>query len=145
MSSLEENKQLIRRLTEAVSTIEDPDEAIEACESSLDEGFESRAGDPWNEVRTFEKSKKLFKEWATAFKGKYTIEDIIAEGDKVVVRGAFIGTQKGEWKGVRPSNKHVEMPMVDIFRIANGKIVQHWGIEDCLGLSQQAGAESPPY
>ena len=70
-----------------------------------------------------------------------TIEDLFAaEGDKVVLRFTFLGTHQGEFMGVGPTGKQVTMPGIDIFRIADGKIVELWGQEDMLGMMQQLGA-----
>ena len=73
-----------------------------------------------------------------------TIEDLFAEGDKVVLRFTFHGTHQGEFMGVAPTGKQVTMPGIDIFRIADGKIVELWGQEDVLGMMQQIGAIPGP-
>jgi steroid delta-isomerase-like uncharacterized protein len=72
-----------------------------------------------------------------------TIEDLIAEGDKVVARCTTRGTHKGEFLGIPPSGKPFTFTWISIFRIANGKIVEHWGEEDALGWLQQLGAIPP--
>ena len=69
-----------------------------------------------------------------------TIEDLIAEGDKVAARITMTGTQTGEFVGLPPSDKKVTISGMYIARIANGKIVEHRGIEDALGMLQQLGA-----
>ena len=72
---------------------------------------------------------------------RVNIEDLFAEGDKVVVRFAFTGTHTGtELLGVPPSGRKVNVTGISIFRIADGKIVEHWANEDGLGLLQQLGA-----
>jgi steroid delta-isomerase-like uncharacterized protein len=72
-----------------------------------------------------------------------TIEDLIAEGDKVVFRIIIRGTQQGMLMGVPPTGKQVTLTAIDIARVADGKIVEHWGQMDTLGLLQQLGAISP--
>jgi predicted ester cyclase len=67
-------------------------------------------------------------------------DDLIAEGDKVVVRWHGGGTQTGEFFGMPPTGRKATITGVHIFRIANGKIVQHWGNSDDLGMMRQLGA-----
>ena len=75
---------------------------------------------------------------------KATIDDILAEGDKVVIRMTWSGTQKGEFMGVPATGKHVSFGVIDIIRMANGKLVEHWGQMDSMGLMQQLGAIPAP-
>jgi predicted ester cyclase len=70
-------------------------------------------------------------------------EDMIAEGDKVVVRSTFRGTHKGDLMGIPPTGKQVTMPLILIYRIADDKIVEHWMQADALGLLQQLGVIPP--
>ena len=70
----------------------------------------------------------------------FTIEDLIAEGDRVVNRWSLTGTHKGELMGIPPSGKQVTSTGISIVRIADGKIVEIWGASDQLGLMQQLGA-----
>jgi steroid delta-isomerase-like uncharacterized protein len=73
------------------------------------------------------------------------IEDLIAEGDKVVARLTFRGTHSGtEFMGIPPSGRQFAFSATSIFRIAGGKIVEHWGEEDALGWLQQLGAMPAP-
>jgi steroid delta-isomerase-like uncharacterized protein len=69
-----------------------------------------------------------------------TIDDIIAEGDKVVIRQTWTGTHKGDFMGVPPTGKSVSFGVIDIIRVAGGKFVEHWGVMDSMGLMQQLGA-----
>jgi steroid delta-isomerase-like uncharacterized protein len=72
------------------------------------------------------------------------IEDLIAEGDRVAARITMTGTQTGEFFGVPPTGRTFTMTGMYIVRIADGKIVEHWGVEDALGLLQQLGAMPAP-
>ena len=67
------------------------------------------------------------------------VQDVIAEGDKVVVRNSAQGTQQGEFMGIPPSRKHASWSEIHIVRIADGKIVEHWANVDRLGMLQQLG------
>ena len=68
------------------------------------------------------------------------IEDLIAEGDKVVARITMTGTHIGDFFGIPATGKKISFSGIYIVRIANGKIVEHWGEEDSVGLLQQLGA-----
>ncbi len=70
------------------------------------------------------------------------IDDLIAEGDKVVARITMSGTNTGSFMGMPPTGKHVSFTGIYIARIANGKIVEHWGEEDGVSLLQQLGVLS---
>ncbi len=69
----------------------------------------------------------------------YTIEDLVAEGDKVVVRLTVTGTHQGAFLGLPPTGKPVTMPSMHIFRFADGQIVEAWANRDDLGLRQRIG------
>jgi steroid delta-isomerase-like uncharacterized protein len=75
---------------------------------------------------------------------KATIDDLVAEGDKVVIRQTWRGTHKGEFMGVPPTGKSVSFGVIDILRIAGGKVVEHWGLMDSMSLMQQLGAGPMP-
>lgn len=70
----------------------------------------------------------------------WTIEDMVAEGDKVVIRVILRGTHNGEFMGVAPTGKKVSQTVISIYRIAGGKIIEGWAVMDTLGLMQQLGA-----
>ncbi len=69
-----------------------------------------------------------------------TIDDQVAEGDRVVTRLTFSGTHKGDYRGVAATGKYASWGQIAIARIENGKIVESWRIPDRLGLRQQLGA-----
>ena len=73
-----------------------------------------------------------------------TIEDQIAEGDKVVTRWTATGTNQGTLMGIPPSGKRVTITGISITRIANGKAVEDWVNFDTLGMLQQIGAIPTP-
>ena len=74
----------------------------------------------------------------------YNINDIIAEGDKVVMSLTSVATHKGEFQGIPPTGKHVSFNSVDIFRVVNGKITDEWSFPDQLSLMQQLGVIPAP-
>lgn len=75
---------------------------------------------------------------------QWQIDDMLADGDKVVVRTTMRGTQLGEFFGLPPTGKHVVVSGMHLLRLANGKIVEHWGNNDDLGLMQQLGETPAP-
>ena len=68
-----------------------------------------------------------------------TIDDLFAEGDKVAARITMSGTNTGSFMGIPPTGKYVSFTGIYIARLANGKIVEHWGDEDGVSLLQQLG------
>jgi len=129
--SLEENKAIIRSLYEADN---------EKDLSILDEVISSDFYDPTFKLRGAE----AYKQFETAFFNGFpdwieTIEDIIAEGDKVWVRFTATGTHKGEWLGLAPTGKKVTLKEVQIWRLADGKVVSKDSIGDLLDAFKQLG------
>jgi len=74
---------------------------------------------------------------------QYTMEDIVAEGDKVAIRWSGRATHKGEFMGIAPTGKQVTMTGISIIRIVDGKIVEEWGEMDMLSMMQQVGVIPP--
>ncbi|MBH8577427.1 ester cyclase [Nostocaceae cyanobacterium CENA369] len=72
----------------------------------------------------------------------HTFEDVIAEDDKVVTRGTFTGTHRLEFLGIPPTSKQVTCSCVQVDRLADGKIVDHWVLGDSLAMLQQLGKET---
>lgn len=69
-----------------------------------------------------------------------TLEDLIAKGDKVWAYIVMRGTHKGDFMGMKPTGKEIEINGIDIFRFVNGKVVEHWGMKDGLAMMQQLEA-----
>lgn len=119
--SVQENKAFIRRYAEAIGRDKSP---ATLAEFVADEEL-------LGHIAFFE----------AAFPGyQITAEDLIAEGDKVVLRGVMNGTHKGDLMGMPPTGKDVSVQLIIIYRIANGKIIQHWMVADQMTLMQQLGA-----
>jgi steroid delta-isomerase-like uncharacterized protein len=71
-------------------------------------------------------------------------DDVIAADDKAVARVTLTGTHRGEFAGVPPTDRAVEVKMIDIMRFDDaGLICEHWGVADMLSLMQQLGAVPP--
>ncbi len=75
-----------------------------------------------------------------AFHGlQVTVDDIMADGDKVTARFTARGTHDGEFMGLPPTGKAITMTGIEIFRIKEGKIAELWGEANLMGLMQQLG------
>jgi steroid delta-isomerase-like uncharacterized protein len=111
----------------------------------------------WNHTGDLEAAEELFaagqaeaaKHQAADFRGGFpdvvsTIEDLIAEGDKVAARWRSRATHQGEYMGTPASGKEVEFTGISYYRIEEGKIAQSWSVEDQLGLMRQIGAITEP-
>jgi steroid delta-isomerase-like uncharacterized protein len=68
-----------------------------------------------------------------------TIEDMMAEGDKVTARFVARGVHRGEFMGLPPTGKEIALTGIEIFRIRDGKIAELWGEANLMGLMQQLG------
>jgi predicted ester cyclase len=85
--------------------------------------------------------KSLFDAFHAAFAGfTARIDDQVAEQDKVVTRKTFRGRHAGDFMGMAPTGKDVHIDVIDIVRIADGQIVEHWNVVDQLGLLRQLGS-----
>jgi steroid delta-isomerase-like uncharacterized protein len=91
-------------------------------------------------IQGIEAYKQFISMYFTAFPDlRFTIEDMIAEGDTVVVRQTARGTHQGNLMGIPPTGKQVSTTGINILRFANGKGVEEWFNGDDLGLLQQLG------
>ncbi|HYY89418.1 MAG TPA: ester cyclase [Chloroflexota bacterium] len=72
------------------------------------------------------------------------LQDVLAEADRVAVRWTFRGTHAGEFQGIGPTGKTVSMSAVEVNRVADGKVAEHWVVFDQFGLLQQLGAIPVP-
>jgi steroid delta-isomerase-like uncharacterized protein len=128
--SLEENKAIVRNFIEAYNN------------RSLD-FLDFVSPDYIDHEKNIGKEdlNQLFTLGLTAFPDWHeTIEDIIAEGDKVWVRLTYTGTHKGEFMGLAPTGKAITSKAVDIYRIVNGKLAEYWNVTDNASIFKQIGA-----
>ncbi len=73
-----------------------------------------------------------------------TVEEMVAEGDRVAARFTARGVHKGEFMGLPPTGTPIIMTGIEIFRIENGRIAELWGEANLLGLMQQLGIAPAP-
>ena len=75
---------------------------------------------------------------------KATVVDLLADGDKVVALVSIHATHQGAFRDISATGKSFTVMGINIFRIVNGKMVEHWGMADRIGALQQLGVVSPP-
>ena len=137
MDVLESNKQLYRRLAEEVLNKKN----LAAIDDLLASDFAEHPGGQRKQVgpEGFRENRKrriaAFPDW------NVVIDDLIAEGDKVVVRATGRGTHAGEFNGIAPTGKRISVTWIAIYRVVNGKLAEHWQNIDDLGLMKQLGAQ----
>ena len=73
-----------------------------------------------------------------------TIEDLVVYEDKIWGRMTGRGTQTGQFGPMPPTNKKIEITVIDIARFEDGKLVEHWGVPDRLAAMEQLGMKPPP-
>jgi steroid delta-isomerase-like uncharacterized protein len=140
LSMTEDNKALNRRFVEEVINQGNTD----AIDELIDPGVVDHAAPPGFPTGR-EGAKQFAAMMRSAFPDLYlTIEDMISEGDKVVMRSTWSGTHEGEFMGIPATGRRVTVSAIDISRVADGKMVEHWEQSDALGLMQQLGVVPPP-
>jgi steroid delta-isomerase-like uncharacterized protein len=89
--------------------------------------------------------KQLFHMVRAAFPDfRMRVEDMIAEGDKVVARLRLLGTHKGDFMGVPASGEVIDISAIDILQFRGDHIIAHWGVTDMAAMMEQMGASAPP-
>lgn len=85
--------------------------------------------------------KKMFTALLDAFPDlQATVDDLIAEEDKVAVRFTCHGTHKGAFMGVLPTHRRVAFGQITIVRLSDGKVTERWNLTDKFGILQQIGS-----
>jgi steroid delta-isomerase-like uncharacterized protein len=130
----EENKALVRREEEELFSGGNLDAADEIYAADY------VGHDPSNpeDVRGLEAAKQAAADYRQAFPDlRVTVEDLIAEGDRVAAHLRFRGTHQGELNGIAPTGRRVDCTGIVISRIEEGKIAEDWANFDDLGMMQQ--------
>jgi steroid delta-isomerase-like uncharacterized protein len=130
----EENKSIAQRSWELASQ-HNPDALEEVYAADL------VWHEPDQEVHGLEEAKQYYSTYLSAFPDlSFTVEDVLADGDKVVTRWTGRGTHQGEIEEFGPpTGKQIEIKGITIHRFEEGKIVEEWERYDILGLLQQLG------
>jgi predicted ester cyclase len=133
--SAEENKTVVRQFIEEVFNQRN----VDAIDTYMTADYVDHVIPP-GIPPTREGFKQFIGMFLAAFPDfHYTIEDEVAEGDKVVSRLSARGTQPGELLGRPATGKHATWSEIHIGRMAGGQLVEHWGSIDQLGMLQQLG------
>jgi steroid delta-isomerase-like uncharacterized protein len=134
------NVNVVRRYVEEVINQGN----LDAIDELIDPGVVDHAAPPG-----FPTGREGAKQFAAMMRSAFpdlhlTIEDTVAEGDKVVMRSTWGGTHQADFMGIPATGRRVTVSQIDITRCADGRMVEHWGQFDALGLMQQLGGVPPP-
>jgi predicted ester cyclase len=127
--SIEQNKELVRRYLGALSGHDKPRALVDQFIADSDEELKQH-------IAATEAAFPRYEMLA---------EDMMAEGNKVVVRFTGHMTHQGDFMGLPPTGKTVSAPGIIIYRIENSKIAQHWIQMDSMSVMQQLGLMPQPY
>lgn len=135
--SAEENKAIARRFWE------EQDRSNGQSDVVLAPNFRNYiAGNPPQDLQEFKQFAGMF--WSAFPDLKHTIEDMVAEGDRVAVRLTARGTHQGDLMGIPPTGKHVVIPAISVLRIVGGRVAEQRAIFDQMGMMQQLGVIPAP-
>jgi len=136
MADVEHNKRLVRRALQEIYASGDLEVADELVHPDFSDHEPAHPDHPTGPEGVKETVRSLHGTFADL---RFEVEDEIAEGDKVVQRVTMSGRQTGALMGREPTGKPFAVRHVYIWRIADDKIVEHWGSRDDLGLLAQLG------
>ena len=135
--SFEVNKALVRSFFEKANR--EGGTPVEMCAP----GFTAHIGaTPAMDLQAFQKYQKAY--YAGFSDSRTTIDDILAEGDRVAFRGVVTAIHSGEFMGIKGSSRQIVVPIIGFARIATGRIAEWWNSPDRLSWMQQIGALPEP-
>jgi len=135
----EENKALVHRVYECFSQ-----NNLDVLDELIASDFTDHNPNP-GQAPGLEGLKQFISAMHTVLSDlQDNVEDMVAEGDKVVARLRISGTHQGEFMGAAPTGNQVTFTGIDILRIAEGKVVEHSGNSDELGMMRQLGVITEP-
>ena len=139
--STEENKMIARRFTEGIQSFWHTG-SLDALEAIVTPDFVHHGPGLPSDLAGLKQALPLFR---AAFPDmEITVEDMIADGDKVFDRVSWQATHQGELMGIPPTGKQVKVQEMHICRIAGGKMVERWSQWDAFGMLQQLGVIPVP-
>lgn len=137
--SAETNKAVARRWYEEVFNAGN----LDLIDELVAANFVDR--DPSNPFQGREGLKQFVSMYRSAYPDIHlTVEDMIAEEEKLAVRFVGRGTHRGTLMGIPPTGRQVTVTAIDILRFEDGKMTEHWGNQDILGMMQQLGVIPAP-
>lgn len=141
--STEQNKMLTRRLFDEDLNERDQATRFRAADEIVAADLVDHTNPPGLQ-HGLESHKQIVTILRAAFPDlHWDFEDLVAEGDKVAIRITMHATHRGAFFGIPPTGKQVTVSGIHIMRYANGKLVEHWGNNDDLGMMQQLGVVPP--
>ena len=133
-------KAVVRRNTEEVQSGGNSD----VFEELFADDFVDHTPQP-NTTRDKEGVRKLYSYLRAAFSDFHAeIHWQLADGDCVTTFKTYHGTHEGPFLGIAPTHRKIHFETVDVMRVRNGKITEHWGVANLLSLMQQIGGWTPP-
>jgi len=133
--SLEENKAIILTMCETMNT-----EDLASRLATMDELLAPDFVEHTQKLEGLESFKQFHTQFTEGFPDiNRTIEDVIAEGDKVWIRVKYTGTHTGEFYGVPATYKKITFTSVQIYRMVDGKAVERWSVSDNMDFFRQLG------
>jgi steroid delta-isomerase-like uncharacterized protein len=135
----EANKALLRRYKVGILKTRD----IDALDQVAAPGYLDHAAFP-GQAPGLEGLKQRAATLFRALDPQWTIHDTIAEGDLVVPRWSLTGTHRGAFAGIPPTGKTFVFGGIDMYRVQDGQIAEHWNAADTFGFCQQVGALPRP-
>jgi steroid delta-isomerase-like uncharacterized protein len=132
--STDENKAVVRRFIDEIFDKGN----VSAVDELVSDDFVPHT---WPSVTGKDDFKVTIERMGKAVKdAHHTVEDMVAEGDRVSVRLSSHATQIGDVMGVPAAGREYTIAEQHIFRVVDGKVVEHWHVADMLGMMQQIGA-----
>ncbi len=141
---LEFNKSVVMRFLDEVQSQHNLDIVDEIMSPTMIDHFYDAQGlpQPPNAIEAF---KTFYSGMLSSFPDlQVIVHDMMAEKDKVCTYKTFTGTHLGPFRGIPPTGNKIAVKVMDIFRLSNGKLVEHWVVADWMGLMQQIGAIPGP-
>lgn len=135
----EDNKSIMQRIYDEVLN----EGKLEVADETVAEDMVEHEQFPG-----LEPGREGFKSFVTMLREAFpdlqvTVEDMIAEGDRVAARVTMRGTHQGEFLGIDPTGNQIAVPVVDILRFADGMGIEHWGVTDNMAMMVQLGVADP--
>ena len=132
------NKETFRRFQDAMNTCD-----AEVISKSIDELVEPNATIRTPLPSDATGAQVLKQVWSVLLRAfpdlQLNVKDLIGEDDKVVARIVVTGTHRGDYMGVEPTGKSIAYDEIFIFRFANGRVVETWGVVDVYAQMKQLG------
>jgi steroid delta-isomerase-like uncharacterized protein len=140
--SVDENKTIVRRFLEEAWNNQD----LAVMDELLADDYVGHDPSiPGGDIRGRESLKAVLQVARAGMPdARITIEDVLGEGDKTVVRFTVHGTHRGDFLGIPPSGREVKVATLLLSRFAGARIAEEWVVKDMLGLLQQIGAIPTP-